>query len=87
VRWTTALGAADATLLPPALTRDHVVVGAFVEDPKGPTYTYSAWLLDKSGRVVQNTKSSSGFERPPSFLGVAHDRLIISVSSRVEVQR
>jgi hypothetical protein len=62
-------------------------VGAFVEDPKGPTYTYSAWLLDKSGRVVQNTKSSSGFERPPSFLGVAHDRLIISVSSRVEVLR
>jgi outer membrane protein assembly factor BamB len=89
VSWTTPLGAADATLLPPALTRDHVVVGAFFEDPKGPSYSYSAWLLDKSGRVVQNIKSNSDvkFERPPSFLGVAHDRLIISVSSRVEVQR
>jgi hypothetical protein len=64
-----------------------VVVGAFLEDPKGPTYSYSAWLLDKSGQVVQNIRSDDKFERPPSFLGVAHDRLVISVSSRVEVQR
>lgn len=87
VRWTTPLGAADATLLPPSLSREHVVVGAFLEDTKALTYAYRAWLLDKSGRVVQNILSESRFDRPPSFLGVAHDRLIISVSSRVEVHR
>jgi len=87
IRWTTPLGAADATLLPPSLTRDHVVVGAFLEDPKGPSYSYSAWLLDKTGKVVQNITSDKRFERPPSFLGVAHDRLVISVGSWVDVQR
>ena len=54
-------------------------------------YSYVAWLLDKGGRVVQNITSApskpEGFERPPSFLGAAHDRLIISVESKVEVHR
>jgi len=86
VRWTAPLGAADATLLPPLITRDHVVLGAFIEDPKAVKYSYAAWLLDKGGRVVQNIVSDK-FERPPAFLGAAHDRLIISVESRVEVLR
>jgi hypothetical protein len=91
IRWTAPLGANDATLLPPVLTRDHLVLGAFVEDPKAVKYSYTAWLLDKGGRVVQNMNSKAtkpeGFERPPAFLGVAHDRLIISVDSKVEVHR
>jgi hypothetical protein len=86
VRWTAPLGAADATLLPPLITRDHVVLGAFIEDPKAVKYSYTAWLLDKGGRVVQNINSDK-FERPPAFLGAAHDRLVISVESRVEVLR
>jgi hypothetical protein len=86
VRWTTPLGANEATLLPPVITRDHVLLGAFTEDTKAVKYSYTAWLLDKSGRVVQNILSGQ-FERPPAFLGVAHDRLIISVESKVEVHR
>ncbi|MBV8880881.1 MAG: PQQ-binding-like beta-propeller repeat protein [Planctomycetaceae bacterium] len=87
VRWATPLGAAEATLLPPSLTREHVVVAAFLEDVKAAKYSTEAWLLDKSGRVVQNMKGDNRYERPPAFLGVAHDRLIISVNSRVEVHR
>jgi hypothetical protein len=91
VRWTTPLGANEATLLPAVLTAGHFLVGAFVEDPKAVKYSYTAWLLDKGGRVVQNMNSKTskpdGFERPPAFLGAAHDRLVISVESRVEVYR
>lgn len=89
VKWATPLGGADATLLPPTLTRGHVVVAAFLEDARPPAAKYAtqAWLLDKSGRVVQNMKSEHKYERPPAFLGVAHDRLVISVNSRVEVHR
>jgi len=87
LKWTAPLGAADATLLPPTLTRDHVVIAAFLEDTKQVKYAAEAWLLDKSGRVVQNMKSDYLYERPPAFLGVAHDRLVVSVNSRVEVQR
>ncbi|MBI3856525.1 MAG: PQQ-binding-like beta-propeller repeat protein [Planctomycetes bacterium] len=86
VRWTTPLGGKDATLLPPDLARDHLVLGAFVENPKAVKYSYTAWLLDKSGRVVQNIPSGE-FERPPAFLGVAHNRLIICVENKVEVLR
>jgi hypothetical protein len=66
-----------------------VVVAAFLEDARPPAAKYAtqAWLLDKSGRVVQNMKSEHKYERPPAFLGVAHDRLVISVNSRVEVHR
>jgi len=87
VKWTAPLGAAEATLLPPSLAKDHVVVSAFLEDTKNVKYATEAWLLDKSGRVVQNMKSKFQYERPPAYLGVAHDRLVISVNSRVEVQR
>ena len=87
VKWTAPLGAADATLLPPSLAKDHVVVSAFLEDTKNVKYATEAWLLDKSGRVVQNMKSKFQYDRPPAYLGVAHDRLVISVNSRVEVQR
>jgi hypothetical protein len=91
VRWTTPLGANDWTLLPPVQTIGHIVLGAFLEDPKAVKYSYQAWFLDKGGRVVQNMNSRQrkpeGFERPPGFLGVAHDRLIISVESKVEVHR
>ena len=87
VKWTSPLGGADATLLPPSLTRDHVVVAAFLEDNRAKTYTTQAWLLDKKGLVVQNMKSEQKYERPPAFLGVVHDRLVVSVNSRVEVHR
>jgi hypothetical protein len=30
---------------------------------------------------------SSHFDRPPAFLGVAHDRLVVSVENKVEVYR
>jgi outer membrane protein assembly factor BamB/TolA-binding protein len=86
VRWTTPLGGKDATLLPPVVTRDHVVLGAFVEDAKAVKYWTKTWLLDKSGRVVQNMDGEP-YEHPPAYLGVAHDRLIISVESKVEVHR
>lgn len=88
VTWTALLGARDATLLPPALTRDHILLGAFLENVAGkpPSYAAAAWLLDKSGKVVQNIKSEWG-ERPPAYLGVAHDRLLISVESKVDVHR
>jgi outer membrane protein assembly factor BamB/TolA-binding protein len=89
VKWTTPLGAIDATLLPPTLTRGHVVVGGFLEqtDAKEVRYATVWWLLDKGGGVVQNKKSEFTYERPPTFLGVAHDRLVISVDSSVEVHR
>lgn len=87
VRWETPLGGKDATLLPPVLTRDHVVLGAFTEDAQAVKYFTTAWLLDKGGRVVQNMKSKVGYERPPLFIGAAHDRLIFSVDSKVEVYR
>src|SRR5581483_12072409 len=87
VTWTAPLGAADATLLPPGLTRDHVVIGAFLEDAKNVKYASEWWLLDKRGQVVQNKKSDFEYDRPPAFLGAAHDRLVVSVNSRVEVQR
>ncbi len=86
IRWSTPLGGRDATLYPPLLSKDHLVVGAFVEDTKAAKYTYTVWLLDKSGRVVQNMNSDR-FERPPAFLGVAHDRLVVCVESKVEVHR
>src|SRR6185436_15373059 len=83
VRWTSALGGNDATLLPPEMTRDHFIVGAFLEDPKLVKYSYRAWLLDKRGRVVQTIprepEKAATFERPPAYLGAAHDRLIICV--------
>ncbi|HZE96938.1 MAG TPA: PQQ-binding-like beta-propeller repeat protein [Planctomycetota bacterium] len=87
VTWTSPLGGVDATLLPPTLTRDHVMVGAFLEDAKNVKYATQVWLLDKKGQVVHNKKSEFVYERPPGFLGVAHDRLITSVKNRVEVQR
>ena len=87
LQWTAPLGASEATLLPPSLTRDHVVIAAFLENAKQVKYATEAWLLDKSGRVVQNILSEYQYERPPAFLGVAHDRLIVSVNSRVEVLR
>ncbi|HLY12429.1 MAG TPA: PQQ-binding-like beta-propeller repeat protein [Planctomycetota bacterium] len=87
VLWTTPLGATEATLLPPSLTRNHLVIAAFLENQKDVKYATEAWLLDKSGRVVQNIISQYVYERPPAFLGVAHDRLIVSVNSRVEVYR
>jgi hypothetical protein len=86
VRWTTPLGANDATLLPPALTRDHVLLGAFIEDMANAKYSTAAWLLDKSGRVRHHMKGGP-YDRPPAYLGVAHDRLIISVESKVDVNR
>jgi len=90
VRWTTALGGKESTLLPPSLTRDHIVLGAFAEDMKAAKYTYTVWLLDKSGRMSQNPNNpimSSQFDRPPAFLGVAHNRLVVSVENKVEVYR
>jgi hypothetical protein len=87
VTWTAPLGAADATLLPPGLTRDHVVIGAFLEDAKNVKYACEWWLLDKRGEVVQNKKSGYLYDRPPAFLGAAHERLVISVNNWVEVQR
>lgn len=86
IRWTTNLGGKDETLLPPILTRDHVVLGAFLENTQTVKYAYTAWLLDKRGQVVQNIKSEQ-FEHPPAFLGVAHDRLFICVESKAEVHR
>jgi hypothetical protein len=86
VRWTTPLGGKESTLLPPVITKDHIVLGAFAEDLKAAKYTYTAWLLDKSGRMGQ-TIGSSQFERPPAYLGVAHDRLVVSVENKVEVYR
>ena len=87
IRWQTPLGASEATLLPPVITRDHVMLGAFIENAKAVKYTHTWWLLDKSGRVMQNINSEQPYEHPPAFLGVAHDRLIISVESKVEVHR
>jgi outer membrane protein assembly factor BamB len=86
VQWTTPLGGKEATLLPPVVTRDHVVLGAFLEDTKAGKYSTTAWLLDKSGRVVQNMTGEK-CDHPPAYLGVAHDRLIICVESKVEVHR
>ena len=90
VRWTTALGGKESTLLPPSITQGHIVLGAFAEDMKAAKYTYTVWLLDKSGRMSQNSDNpivSSQFDRPPAFLGVAHDRLVVSVENKVEVYR
>jgi len=87
VRWSAALGGKESTLLPPSVTRDHVVLGAFAEDMKAAKYTYTVWLLDKNGRMGQNPIVSSQFDRPPAFLGVAHDRLVVSVENKVEVYR
>jgi len=91
VRWTTPLGGNEATLLPPEMTRDHFIVGAFLEDAKLVKYAYRAWLLDKRGRVVQNIprepEKAATFERPPAYLGAAHDRLIICVENKVEVHK
>ena len=67
-----------------------LVLGAFAEDMKAAKYTYTVWLLDKSGRMSQNSDNpivSSQFDRPPAFLGVAHDRLVVSVENKVEVYR
>lgn len=86
VDWTASLGEKEATLLPPVVTRDHILLGAFLEDPRAMKYTYRAWLLDKTGRVVQTIKSEP-YDHPPTYLGVAHDRLVISVESKVEVHR
>lgn len=86
VRWTTPVGGTDATLLPPAVTHDHIVLAAFEEDTKAVKYVAKAWLLDKSGQVVHHMVSDP-FDHPPAYLGVAHNRLILSVENRVEVHR
>jgi TolA-binding protein len=86
VRWTTPLGGNDATLLPPEMTKDHFIVGAFLEDPKLVKFTWRAWLLDKRGRVVQNVQGGA-FDRPPAYLGAAHDRLVVCVENKVEVHK
>jgi outer membrane protein assembly factor BamB/TolA-binding protein len=86
VRWTTPLGGNESTLLPPEMTKDHFIVGAFLEDPKLVKFTWRAWLLDKRGRVVQNIPGGA-FERPPAYLGAAHDRLVVCVENKVEVHK
>jgi len=88
VRWTTPLGGNEATLLPPEMTKDHFIVGAFFEDPKNVKFSSKAWLLDKRGTVVQTIgEVPRWFDRPPAYLGAAHDRLIICVENKVEVHK
>ncbi len=82
--WTAPLGDAKAVLLPPSLTKDHVVVARF--ESKDDKYAYGAHLLDKGGKVVQNIRSEFVFERPPGC-AVANGRLIFSVDSKVDVYR
>jgi tetratricopeptide (TPR) repeat protein len=85
VEWTANVGGAEATLLPPALARDHVVVATF-EEGKDRKYAYGASLLDKRGAVGQNIKSEAVFERPPNY-GLANGALIFSVDTKVDVHR
>jgi outer membrane protein assembly factor BamB/tetratricopeptide (TPR) repeat protein len=85
VEWTATLGERDSTLLPPVLTKDHLVLGYFEGGVDGK-FAYGGALLDKAGRLVQNIKSGHQFERPPGF-GVANGRLVFSVDNKVEVHR
>jgi len=85
VEWTANAGGAEATLLPPALARDHVVVATF-EEGNDRKYAYGASLLDKRGVVGQNIRSEAIFERPPNY-GIANGALIFSVDTKVDVHR
>ncbi len=85
VRWGANLGEKEATLLPPALAKEHLLVVTF-ESGAENKYAYGGLLLDKAGRVVQNIKSGFLFERPPTY-GVANDQLIFSVDTKVDVHR
>jgi outer membrane protein assembly factor BamB/TolA-binding protein len=85
-RWEAVVGGGkQAMLLPPGAARDHLVV-SFFEPLPGGGYACSAALLDKRGGVVQNIRSDGRFERPPE-VAVAHDAVIFSVDSKVEVHR
>jgi outer membrane protein assembly factor BamB len=83
--WAVQAGEPEATLLPPASAKDHLVVRAFEGRPDG-TYAYLAVLLDKGGKVVQNIKSDFRFERPPEA-ALANGGIVFSVDRRVDLYR
>lgn len=85
IGWTANLGEAGATLLPPAAARDHVAVVTF-DRGENAKFGYSATLLDKSGKTVQNIRTGFEFERPPNFQ-LANGSLVLTVESAVRVYR
>jgi outer membrane protein assembly factor BamB/TolA-binding protein len=85
VEWKTDLGAREATLLPPMIAKDHVVVAGFERDAGG-LYGYLGKVVDKRGSIVQNIGSRPAFERPP-VASLVHGRIVFSVDNRVEVWR
>jgi outer membrane protein assembly factor BamB len=83
--WAVQAGGKEATALPPAVARGHVVVPLFEGNPEG-RYAYVGVLLDKTGTVVENIRSGFRFERPP--LGVVSgDRVVFSADNQVDVYR
>ncbi len=85
-RWITAVGGGrEATLLPPALAAEHLVVTSFEQGADGK-YGYAAGLLDPAGKEVQYLQSKRTFERPPVGTLVPAG-LVFSVDSRVDVWR
>ncbi|MGH7752644.1 MAG: hypothetical protein ACREN5_07495, partial [Gemmatimonadales bacterium] len=85
VEWSANVESAQATLLPPSMARDHVVVATF-EEGKDRKYAYGASLLDKRGKVSQNIRSDAVFERPPNY-GLANGSLVFSVDTKVDVHK
>ncbi len=83
--WRIPMGWRDATLFPPALARDHVVVMGFESGPEG-RFSFNAAVLDRSGRVSQNMRSGPIYDRPP-YAALSNGRLVLSVDNRVEVFR
>ncbi len=85
-RWETRVeGGKEATLLPPGVAAEHLLVASFARRPDGK-FGYAATLLDKAGRVVQNRGSDAPFERPPEAW-VANDAVIFGGDGRMEVHR
>lgn len=85
ILWTARLGGREATLLPPARAREHLVVATFSADAGGK-YGYAATLLDRAGRAVQNIRSAFVFDRPPAY-GVAAGGLVFTADARIEFYR
>lgn len=83
VGWTANLGEAGATLLPPMAAKEHAAVVTF-DRGENAKFGYSATLLDRSGKAVQNIRTGFDFERPPNFQ-LANGALVVTVETAVRV--
>ncbi len=85
IGWTSRLGEAGTTLFPPMSAGEHLVVAALDRGENGK-FAFSATVLDRAGKSVQNIRSEFKYERPPKLL-VAGGALLVAADAGVEIYR